>query len=168
MPGASKPTRGDAFRHFFLHAVHVAAIGFLCVFQLFTPPFLPALRLASVCLVSTLAYALSAAALGPHISPALAHLVVGGTFLFSSLLAGILFVWQDWAGYGHVPAKPLWRTLAAAGNGLAYGGILALLYFPLTWVAYSAALTGTRRLAKRIFSREPMTDKAASPQENRP
>lgn len=169
MPGASKPTRGDAFRRFFLHAVHVAAIGFMGIFHLFAPPFLLTLWLASVCLASPLAYSLLAAALGPHISrrPALAHLVVVGTFLFSSLLAGILFTWQDWSGYGHFPVEPLWGTLAAAGNGLAYGGIAVLLYFPLTYLAYATALTGTRRLTKQIFSsNETMTDKAVSSQEN--
>lgn len=168
-PGASTPTRGDAFCLFFLHAVHVAAIGFMCIFHLFTPPFLLTLWLASVSLASPLAYALLAAALGPHISrrPALAHLVVVGTFLLSSLLAGILFTWQDWSGYGHFPAELLWSTLAAAGNGLAYGGIAALLYFPLTYFAYATALTGTRRLTKQIFfSCGTITEKAASSQEN--
>lgn len=169
MPQAHNPTRGDAFRRFFLHAVHTAAICAVCVFHSFEPPCRLTLWLAFVCLASSLAYALLAAALGPHISrrPALAHLVVAGTFLCSSLLAGILFTWQDWSGYGHFPAEPLWGTLAAAGNGLAYGGIAVLLYVPLTYFAYATALTGTRRLTKQIFSsHETMTDKAVSSQEN--
>lgn len=170
MPKAHKPTRGSAFCRFFLHAVHTAAICSVCVFHSFEPPFRLTLWIASTGLAASLTYALLAAAVGPHIPrrPALAHLVVAGTFLFSSLLAGILFAWQDWlGGYAHSPNMPLWRTFQAAGNGLAYGGIAVLLYFPLTYFAYATALTGTRRLTKQIFSScETMTDKAASSQEN--
>lgn len=164
------PTRGTMVQCFFLHAVHVAALCLLLFFHLIELRAWLTLWLIAVSLAASLTYALLAAAVGPHIPrrPALAHLVVAGTFLFSSLLAGILFAWQDWlGGYGHSPAMPLWRTFQAAGNGLVYGGIFALLYFPLTYFAYATALTGTRRLTKQIFSScETMTDKAASSQEN--
>lgn len=164
------PTRGTMVQCFFLHAVHVAALCLLLFFHLIELRAWLTLWLIAVSLAASLTYALLAAAVGPHIPrrPALAHLVVAGTFLFSSLLAGILFTWQDWlGGYGHSPAMPLWRIFQAAGNGLAYGGIFALLYFPLTYFAYATALTGTRRLTKQIFSScETMTDKAASSQEN--
>lgn len=169
IPEARNPTRGNAFCRFFLHAVHPATICAVCVFHSFEPPCRLTLWLASTGLASALVYALLAAALGPHIPrrPALAHLVVAGTLLCSSLLAGILFAWQDWLEYGHSSAMSLWRALPEASNGLAYGGIAVLLYFPLTYFAYATALTGTRRLTKQIFSScETMTDKAASSQEN--
>lgn len=138
---------------FFLHAVHVAALCLLLFFHLVEPRTWLALWLIAVSLAASLTYALLAAAVGPHIPrrPALAHLVVAGTFLFSSLLAGILFAWQDWlGGYAHSPSMPLWRTFQAASNGLAYGGIFALLFLPLFCCAYIKALLGTRRLAGHL------------------
>ncbi|WP_300803366.1 hypothetical protein [uncultured Desulfovibrio sp.] len=148
-------TRGTMVQCFFLHAVHVAALCLLLFFHLIELRAWLTLWLIAVSLAASLTYALLAAAVGPHIPrrPALAHLVVAGTFLFSSLLAGILFAWQDWlGGYGHSPAMPLWRTFQAAGNGLVYGGIFALLFLPLSCCAYMMALSGTRRLAGHLFS----------------
>lgn len=153
--GADTPTRGIMVKCFFLHAVHVAALCLLPFFHLVEPRAWPALWLIAVSLAASLTYALLAAAAVPHIlrRPALAHPVVAGTFLFSSLLAGILFAWHDWSGgYGHPPAMPLWRTFQAAGSGLAYGGIFALLFLPLSCCAYMMALSGTRRLAEHLSS----------------
>lgn len=149
------PTRGTMVQYFFLHAVHVAALCLLPFFHLVEPRAWLTLWLIAVSLAASLTYALLAAAVEPHISrrPALAHLIVAGTFLFSSLLAGILFAWQDWfGGYRHSPPMSLWRTFQAASNGLAYGGIIACLFLPLSCCAYMMALSGTRRLAGHLSS----------------
>lgn len=154
MPKANTLAQDDMFQCFFLHAVHVAALCLLLFFHLVELRAWLMLWLIAVSLAASLTYALLAAAVGPHIPrrPALAHLVMAGTLLMTFSLAGILFAWQDQLHYGRFSAEPLWHTFQAAGNGLAYGGIFALLFLPLSCCAYMMALSGTRRLAGHIFS----------------
>ena len=154
VPGADTLTRSNMFQCFFLHAVYVAALCLLLFFHLVELRAWLTLWLIAVSLAASLAYALLAAAVGPRIPrrPALAHLVMAGTLLMTFSLAGILFAWQDQLHYGHFSAEPLWHTFQAAGNGLAYGGIFALLFLPLSCCAYVMALAGTRRLAGHLSS----------------
>ena len=154
VPGADTLTRSNMFQCFFLHTVHVAALCLLLFFHLVELRAWLTLWLIAVSLAASLTYALLAAAVGPRIPRrrALAHLVVAGTLLMTFSLAGILFAWQDQLHYGHFSAEPLWHTFQAAGNGLAYGGIFALLFLPLSCCAYVMALAGTRRLAGHLSS----------------
>lgn len=154
MPKANTLAQDEMFQCFFLHAVHVAALCLLLFFHLVELRAWLMLWLIAVSLAASLTYALLATAVGPHIPrrPALAHLVMAGTLLMTFSLAGILFAWQDQLHYGRFSAEPLWHTLQAAGNGLAYGGIFALLLLPLSCCGYMMALAGTRRLAGHLSS----------------
>lgn len=181
MPKANTLAQDEMFQCFFLHAAHVAALCLLLFFHLVELRAWLMLWLIAVSLAASLTYALLAAAVGPHIPrrPALAHLVMAGTLLMTFSLAGILFAWQDQLHYGRFSAEPLWHTFQAAGNGLAYGGIFALLLLPLSCCAYMMALSGTRRLAghlsslsakraERPVAASSMGDTPASTQENSP
>lgn len=179
VPEPNTLARDDMFQCFFLHAVQVAVLCLLLFFHLVGPRAWLMLWLIAVSLAASLAYALLAVAVGPHIPrrPALAHLVVAGTLLMTFSLAGILFAWQNQLHYGRFSAEPLWQAFQAAGNGLAYGGIFVLLFLPLSCCAYMMALSGTRRLAghlaslsakraERLVAASSMGDTPASTQEN--